>query len=141
MISVSTSKFSLDKAQVVLGTLLLVFLILLFITLTYIASNTRHDKEYISLAGESRVLSQSIVKDAVEASSANVEAFKLLKQTRNGFEQNLNKLLEGNSESGLPPSPGIVDESLSEVTALWNEYHRRPGQLGRNLTFLKTELN
>ena len=122
MISVSTSKFSLDKAQVVLGTLLLVFLILLFITLTYIASNTRHDKEYISLAGESRVLSQSIVKDAVEASSANVEAFKLLKQTRNGFEQNLNKLLEGNSESGLPPSPGIVDESLSEVTALWNEY-------------------
>lgn len=122
MISVSTSKFSLDKAQVVLGTLLLVFLILLFITLTYIASNTRHDKEYISLAGESRVLSQSIVKDAVEASSANVEAFKLLKQTRNGFEQNLNKLHEGNSETGLPPSPGIVDESLSEVTTLWNEY-------------------
>jgi len=122
MISVSTSKFSLDKAQVVLGTLLLVFLILLFITLTYIASNTRHDKEYISLAGESRVLSQSIVKDAVEASSANVEAFKLLKQTRNGFEQNLNKLLEGNSDTGLPPSPSIVDESLSEVTALWNEY-------------------
>jgi len=122
MISVSNSKYSLDKVQVVLGTLLLVFLVLLFITLTYIASNTRNDKEYISVAGETRVLSQSIVKDAVEASSARVAAFKLLKQTRDAFELNLNKLHEGNPETGLPPSPEIVAESLSEVTSLWNEF-------------------
>ncbi len=122
MISVSNSRFSLDKAQVVLGSLLLIFLILLFITLTYITANTRNDKEYISLAGESRVLSQSIVKDAVEASSAKVEAFKLLKQTRTAFEENLTKLHNGNSETSLPPSPEIVGESLTEVTNLWNEY-------------------
>jgi len=122
MISVSNSKYSLDKVQIALGTLLLVFLVLLFITLTYIASNTRNDKEYISLAGETRVLSQSIVKDAVESSSARVEAFKLLKQTRDAFELNLNKLHEGNPESDLPPSPELIDESLSAVTTMWNEF-------------------
>ncbi len=118
----STSKITTDKSLVVIGALLTVSILAAFGIFNYVATNTAHDKQYINLTGEERVLSQSIVKDAVEASSANVEAFKQLKLTRNMFEQNLNFLRDGNPETGLPPSPGSVAEQLDAVSKLWNEF-------------------
>jgi len=118
----STSKLTTDKSLVVLGALLTVSILAAFGIFNYVATNTAHDKQYINLTGEQRVLSQSIVKDAVEASSANVEAFKQLKLTRNMFEQNLNYLRDGNPETGLPPSPESVAEQLDAVSKLWNEF-------------------
>ena len=99
------SKLSVDKIQVVIGAALLASLVALAFITTKVASDSSHDKEYISLAGEQRVLSQSIVKDAVEASSANVEAFKNLKQGRNDFKTILEQLSNGNPETGLPGAP------------------------------------
>ncbi|WP_455203371.1 methyl-accepting chemotaxis protein, partial [Kaarinaea lacus] len=116
------SKVSLDRAQVFIGGALLLSLIALAIIMNQVATNSTDDKEYISLAGEQRVLSQSIVKDAVEASSANVEAFKNLKQGRNAFDQILTKLMEGNPETGLPPTPTALTEDLDGVTVLWGEF-------------------
>jgi len=118
----STSKLTTDKSLVVIGALLTVSILAAFGIFNYVATNTAHDKQYINLTGEQRVLSQSIVKDAVEASSANVEAFKQLKLSRNMFEQNLNFLRDGNPENGLPPSPGTVAEQLDAVSKLWNEF-------------------
>ena len=118
----STSKLTTDKSLVVIGVLLTVSILPAFGIFNYVATNNAHDKDYINLTGEQRVLSQSIVKDAVEASSANVEAFKQLKLTRNMFEQNLNFLRDGNPETGLPPSPDSVTEQLDAVSKLWNEF-------------------
>ena len=118
----STSKLTTDKSLVVIGVLLTVSILAAFGIFNYVATNNAHDKDYINLTGEQRVLSQSIVKDAVEASSANVEAFKQLKLTRNMFEQNLNFLRDGNPETGLPPSPDSVTEQLDAVSKLWNEF-------------------
>ena len=118
----STSKLTTDKSLVVIGVLLTVSILAAFGIFNYVATKAAHDKDYINLTGEQRVLSQSIVKDAVEASSANVEAFKQLKLTRNMFEQNLNFLRDGNPETGLPPSPNSVTEQLDAVSKLWNEF-------------------
>ena len=104
----STNKIAGNKGLMIQGFLLLIFLLALGITFNYIATATTQDKEYIRLAGEQRVLSQRIVKDAVEASSANVEAFKQLKLTKNGFEQNLTYLNDGNPEKDLPPTPAPI---------------------------------
>jgi len=122
MITAPTSKITADKGLFVLGTLLTISILAAFFIFNFVATNTTHDKEYINLSGEQRVLSQSIVKDAVEASSANVEAFKQLKLTRNMFEQNLNYLRDGNPDTGLPPSPESVTEQLDAVSKLWNEF-------------------
>ena len=122
MITAPTSKFAADKSLVVLGALLTLSILAAFVIFNFVATNTKHDKEYINLSGEQRVLSQSIVKDAVEASSANVEAFKQLKLSRNMFEQNLNYLRDGNLETGLPSSPEVVTEQLDAVSKLWNEF-------------------
>ena len=122
MITAPTSKIAADKSLFVIGSLLTISILAAFFIFNFVATNTQHDKEYINLSGEQRVLSQSIVKDAVEASSANVEAFKQLKLTRNMFEQNLSFLRDGNPDTGLPPSPESVAEQLDAVSKLWNEF-------------------
>ena len=122
MISAFDNKFAVDKGLVFLGSLLMAMLVLLALTVNFVATKARHDKEYISMSGEERVLSQSIVKDAVEASSANVEAFKQLKQSRNKFELILSRMREGDPDLDLPPAPEAVAEPLQKVTALWNEF-------------------
>ncbi|HHI93035.1 MAG TPA: chemotaxis protein [Gammaproteobacteria bacterium] len=118
----SDSKFSAGTGLLLLGGTLLVLLALAVVTFFYVGTQTDYDKEYISLAGEQRVLSQSIVKNAVEASSARVSAFRLLKQTRNEFENNLNLLREGNPETGLPPSPVTAQDNLAAVETLWKVF-------------------
>jgi twitching motility protein PilJ len=120
--SAFTSKLSVDKIQLVIGGALLASLVALAYITTQVATYSTYDKEYISLAGEQRVLSQSIVKDAVEASSANVEAFKNLKQGRNAFDGILNKLTMGSEDTGLPPAPETIQADLMEVTKQWNEF-------------------
>jgi twitching motility protein PilJ len=126
----STNKIAGNKGLMVQGVLLLIFVLALGITFNYIDTATKHDKEYIRLAGEQRVLSQRIVKDAVESSSANVEAFKQLKKTKNNFEQNLKFLTEGNPDLGLPPTPAATtDDSagtkLLQVSHLWDDYRKQ----------------
>ncbi len=118
----SDSKFSAGTGLLLLGGTLLVLLALAVVTFFYVGTQTDYDKEYISLAGEQRVLSQSIVKNAVEASSARVSAFRLLEQTRNEFENNLNLLREGNPETGLPPSPVTAQDNLAAVETLWKVF-------------------
>ncbi len=122
MKTASDSKFSADTGLLLLGGTLLVLLALAAATFFYVGTQTNYDKEYISLAGEQRVLSQSIVKNAVESSSATVSAFRLLKQARNQFENNLNLLREGNPETGLPPSPATAQDNLAAVEALWKVF-------------------
>jgi len=116
------SKLSVDKIQLVIGAALLASLVGLAFIMNTVATNSTHDKEYISLAGEQRVLSQSIVKDAVEASSATVDAFKNLKQGRNSFEAIIQKLTNGNEDTGLPATPESVQEDLAAVTNQWKEF-------------------
>ncbi len=118
----ANSKFAFDKGLVILGTLLLVFFLAAVASFIYVEKQAGYDKEYISIAGEERVLSQSLAKNAVEAASAsNVAAFTLLRQNREDFARNLDTLRNGNPETGLPPSPPEVEEYLSGVESLWME--------------------
>jgi len=118
----SNTKFSADTGLLALGAALLILLVTAVAIFFYVDTQANYDKEYISLAGEQRVLSQSIVKNAQEASSANVSAFKLLKQTRNAFENNLNLLRNGNTQTGLPASPPEVKNRLDAVEKVWKDF-------------------
>lgn len=118
----SNSKFAADTGLLTLGAVLLVLLLSAVATFFYVGTHAAYDKEYISLAGEQRVLSQSIVKNASESASANVTAFKLLRQTRDQFENNLNLLHDGNPETGTPGAPEEMQSSLMAVDALWKGF-------------------
>lgn len=118
----SNSKFAADTGLLTLGAALLVLLLSAVATFFYVGTHATYDKEYISLAGEQRVLSQGIVKNAVESASANVTAFKLLRQTRDQFENNLNLLHDGNPETGTPGAPEDMQATLMAVDALWKDF-------------------
>ncbi len=108
-----------NKRQALFGAGLLVFILAMFITFVYVGIQSGYDKEYITKAGELRVLSQNIVKNAAEASSANVEAFPLLSESRNSFQTILDNLQNGDSERGTPKAPKKVGENLDAVAKRW----------------------
>lgn len=118
-----------NKRQALAGGLLLVFIIAMGATFLYVAIKSGHDKEYISKAGELRVLSQNIVKNAAEASSARVEAFPLLSESRNNFETILNNLKNGDAEAGTPASPEVVAAQLESVLARWAALREQADQI------------
>lgn len=109
-----------DKTLSLLVAMLLVSVIALGIIFGLVAKNSADDKHYISLAGELRVLSQNIVKNASEASSARVSAFPLLKESHDNFTYALGQLQNGDPALGLPVSPEAVATQLNAVVERWN---------------------
>ncbi len=103
---------------------LIVSIVLLFANFAYVSTQAGYDKEYIAQAGELRVLSQRIAKNATEASAGKPEAFALLKEARNDFEQRWNYLLNGNEESGLPPAPPEVQVEMAAVQSDWDSMRK-----------------
>ena len=66
---------------------LILSIILLFANFAYLNTQANYDKQYIGHAGELRVLSQRIAKNATEAAAGKARAFRLLGEARNDFEQ------------------------------------------------------
>jgi twitching motility protein PilJ len=79
---------SRSRSQIiVLFIALIVFIMLLFANFAYLNTQATYDKQYIGHAGELRVLSQRIAKNATEAAAGKAAAFKLLSDARNDFAQ------------------------------------------------------
>jgi twitching motility protein PilJ len=104
---------------VVLFVALIVFIILLFVNFAYLNTQSTYDKQYIGHAGELRVLSQRIAKNATEAAAGKPQAFKLLADARNDFDMRWGFLRKGDKATGLPPAPLAVRDELQAVQADW----------------------
>ncbi len=92
---------SRSRSQIiVLFIALIVFIMLLFANFAYLNTQSTYDKQYISHAGELRVLSQRIAKNATEAASGKAAAFKLLSDARNDFAQRWGYLKKGDPATG-----------------------------------------
>ncbi len=100
---------------------LLVFAIAGFITILVITSTEGgYDKQYIRHAGELRVLSQEIAKNANEAAAGKVEAFAVLKESAAEFERRWGYLKSGDVSTRLPASPAQVQTDMGGVQEIWN---------------------
>lgn len=118
-----------NKRRAVFGALAIAFIIAMGATFGYVAIQSGYDKEYISKAGELRVLSQNIVKNAAEASSARVEAFPLLSESRNSFETILNNLRTGDKEKGTPKAPAKLKPQVDAVDTRWTAFRTGADQI------------
>jgi twitching motility protein PilJ len=110
-----------DKALIILISLTVVAIIAMAAIFAYVTVESGYDKQYISLSGEQRVLSQRLTKYAVESTRGDTSALSRLKETSESFQSSLNKLQDGDADSGLPPSPSLVADQLSLVTARWGK--------------------
>ena len=111
------------------GVILTLFVVLILSLVAMIGAfwlinkQSTQDKEYIAHAGELRVLSQQIAKNATEAVSGKAEAFPLLKRARDEFQRRYNYLQSGDPSMSLPAAGGqspVVAEQMQGVTATWN---------------------
>ena len=104
---------------VVLFIALIVFIMLLFANFAYLNTQSTYDKQYIGHAGELRVLSQRIAKNATEAAAGKAAAFKLLGEARNDFAQRWGYLKKGDPQTGLPAAPSAVRAEMRAVQTDW----------------------
>ncbi|GFM82247.1 chemotaxis protein [Pseudomonas cichorii] len=114
-----------SRAQIILlFVALIVFIILLFANFTYLNTQSNYDKQYIGHAGELRVLSQRIAKNATEAAAGKAQAFKLLTDARNDFDLRWGYLKKGDPATGLPAAPSAVREELRTVQNDWENLRK-----------------
>ncbi|MEB0079287.1 methyl-accepting chemotaxis protein [Pseudomonas sp. CCI3.2] len=109
---------------VVLFVALIIFIMLLFANFAYLNTQSNYDKQYIGHAGELRVLSQRIAKNASEAAAGKAPAFKLLADARNDFDQRWMVLKKGDKATGLPPAPRDVKDEMQSVQRDWESLRK-----------------
>nr|WP_246218867.1 methyl-accepting chemotaxis protein [Pseudomonas izuensis] len=111
---------SRSRSQIIaLFIALIVFIMLLFANFAHLNTQATYDKQYIGHAGELRVLSQRIAKNATEAAAGKAAAFKLLSDARNDFAQRWSYLKKGDPSTGLPPAPAAVRPEMRAVQVDW----------------------
>lgn len=113
-------KLGFDKKYGTTLVLLIASILVMGVIFWIVAVQTKHDKGYISLAGEQQVLSQQIAKYALEAAVGKQESFDLLKRYRDRFQKTMDILKKGNGE--LPPTPDSEKPRLQAVEKQWNEF-------------------
>ncbi len=99
---------------------LIVSIVMLFANFAYMNTQSNYDTEYLSNAGELRVLSQRIAKDATESAAGKAEAFALLRDARNDFQTRWGYLTDGNAQTGLPAAPASVQAQMAAVQQDWD---------------------
>ncbi|WP_338921042.1 methyl-accepting chemotaxis protein [Pseudomonas silesiensis] len=122
MIKAKTAKpeASRSRSQIIaLFIALIVFIMLLFAHFAYLNTQATYDKQYIGHAGELRVLSQRIAKNATEAAAGKAAAFKLLSDARNDFARRWGYLKNGDPSTGLPSAPSAVRPEMRAVQLDW----------------------
>ncbi|MCJ8168238.1 methyl-accepting chemotaxis protein [Atopomonas sediminilitoris] len=100
--------------------ILIVSIVLLFANFAYLNKQSGYDKEYIGHAGELRVLSQRIAKNATEAAGGTQEAFALLRDARDDFQRRWDYLTKGDAATDLPAAPENLTGEMSGVGQDWD---------------------
>ncbi|MEG0859954.1 MAG: methyl-accepting chemotaxis protein [Pseudomonas sp.] len=118
--AVTSAQGSRSSARIAaLFVVLILSIILLFANFAYLNTQANYDKQYIGHAGELRVLSQRIAKNATEAAAGKARAFRLLSEARNDFEQRWGYLKKGDAVTGLPAAPPAVRNEMDAVLRDW----------------------
>ncbi len=103
---------------------LIVSVVLLFANFAYLNQQSGYDKQYIGHAGELRLLSQGIAKNAIEAAAGKGEAFALLKTERDEFVERWSWLTAGDESTGLPASPTLGSANMDALGSEWERLRR-----------------
>ena len=117
-----------NRINGVLAGLLFVFLAVFIGITVYVNRLANQDEQYIDHAGELRVLSQELAKNAVEAAGGKKEAFGQLKIARDNFATRWGYLTKGDSANGLPAAEIAT---MTNVEGVWNKVQGNADQIIR----------
>ncbi len=117
-----------NRLNGILAGLLFVFLAVFIGITVYVNALANRDDQYLEHAGELRVLSQELAKNAVEAAGGKRAAFAELRAARDNFEQRWGYISKGNPQTGL--SAADLD-AMPNVQALWDKVKGNADQIIR----------
>lgn len=99
---------------------ILIFILIGGGNLIYGLQQGAHNQERLAKAGDLRVLSQQVAKNASEASQGREEAFQELINSSKELQIKLGHLVQGDVSKGLPASPEPYKNDLRTVQRGWN---------------------
>ncbi|WP_444995636.1 methyl-accepting chemotaxis protein [Aliikangiella sp. IMCC44359] len=101
--------------------LLLFFILVGGVNLAIGLYESQQNQSRLTKAGNLRVLSQQVAKNASEATQGNQGAFVSLTEVTKQFQAQLNHLDKGDDSKGLRPSPASIrNNQVKRVSDLWN---------------------
>ncbi|MCF6263691.1 MAG: methyl-accepting chemotaxis protein [Xanthomonadales bacterium] len=115
-----------NTTMLVLGSALIIVILFVVWNFWQLNRSTQHQTQYIALTTNAQVLSQQVAKSAAEAATGNLDAFDELKAAREQIDADLQTLRNGN-ETGLPATPVVATEQLSELELTWNRINTSTG--------------
>ncbi|MBL4827772.1 MAG: type IV pili methyl-accepting chemotaxis transducer N-terminal domain-containing protein [Spongiibacteraceae bacterium] len=89
-----------------------------------------YDARYLELAGELRVLSQTISTSSRQATAGEAASFDDLSKSRAKFNQTLGILQNGTSQ--LPSPQSMLGNELSELGSMWNKVNTASATIVEN---------
>lgn len=105
-----------------LATVALIAVVFMGTNLFIGSKKSNEDIRYIRNAGDLKILSQQIAKNAPEAAAGKQEAFKGLESATNRFKQIWTEFREGNSAIGLEaPGDATVKAELDNASVIWED--------------------
>jgi len=119
----------LSLPQALLFVLLVALLGLLAFNFYLLNQRNQQQTEYLELTTDIQVRAQQLAKAAGESAVGNFDAFDELRETRNGIDGVIDQLRNGNSETGLPPSPPAVEDELATLEDTWSEINEFSSQI------------
>jgi len=102
--------------------LLIICLGIMGALLNHSTTLSNYSKEYINLTSNLNIDAFKAIKHASDSEAANAASFPKLANAEERFSNTLKKLLNGDREKGLPPSPTGNQQALTNVTQEWTEY-------------------
>ena len=111
------------KQLQMLGGVLLLVMLVIAIVVYRDDRQSSYNTAYIATAGEMRMLSQRLAKASSLALLGDAVAFRQLRESRDGFASNLERLSNGGELAGtqVPPSPDSVQPQLQALTQIWDK--------------------
>lgn len=110
----------LKKSYGIIGSLLTLAFISMVLNFWFVNVTDKDDKIYIAIAGELRILSQSVASNAGNAADGIQDAFEALHNRRDEFDNNLDVLVNGDPKMGLPASPPSIKQAeLLRLEETW----------------------
>lgn len=125
------SKYPVGKQLQIIGIALIVVVFLIAIMVFRDSRQATYGTAYIAAVGDMRMLSQRLAKASNVALLGDPTGFKQLRDSRNGFASNLDKLTNGGelANSTVPSSPSSVQSQLQTLTKVWEKTDKNATQL------------
>ncbi|HQO29792.1 MAG TPA: type IV pili methyl-accepting chemotaxis transducer N-terminal domain-containing protein, partial [Accumulibacter sp.] len=125
------SKYPVGKQLQIIGIALIVVVFLIAIMVFRDSRQATYGTAYIAAVGDMRMLSQRLAKASNVALLGDPTGFKQLRDSRDGFASNLDKLTNGGelANSTVPSSPSGVQSQLQTLTKVWEKTDKNATQL------------